>query len=80
MEHALQSMQFGSRKQRSTSTALSCIRRVAHQGERTGLSTYLLLLGWKHAFDKVTGALRRMGTSPKLQRLIERLYEEPRFC
>eukprot|EP00975_Prorocentrum_lima_P065011 12900864-Prorocentrum_lima.AAC.1 len=54
MEHKLQTMQFGFRKRRSTSTALGCIRRVADQGERTGISTYLLLLDWKQAFDKVT--------------------------
>eukprot|EP00975_Prorocentrum_lima_P014362 3052545-Prorocentrum_lima.AAC.1 len=47
-------MQFGFRQNRSAARALSCVRRVAEQGERTGSPTYLLLLDWKMAFDKVT--------------------------
>eukprot|EP00975_Prorocentrum_lima_P001882 409601-Prorocentrum_lima.AAC.1 len=54
VEDKLQDEQYGFRKKRSTGKALSCIRRVPDQGERTGSPTYLLLLDWKQAFDKVT--------------------------
>eukprot|EP00975_Prorocentrum_lima_P038440 8079952-Prorocentrum_lima.AAC.1 len=65
--------------------ALSCIRRIADQDERTSHPTYMLLLDWKQAFDKVTHpalliSLRRIGASPKLIRLIALLYRHPRFC
>eukprot|EP00975_Prorocentrum_lima_P059954 12571809-Prorocentrum_lima.AAC.1 len=61
-------MQYGFRKNRSTTKALSCVRRVADVGERTGSPTYLLLLDWKMAFDKVTHpalflSLERIGLS-----------------
>eukprot|EP00975_Prorocentrum_lima_P008784 1874396-Prorocentrum_lima.AAC.1 len=52
IDHKIQDMQFGFRRNRSTGQALSCIRRVADQGERIGHPTYLLLLDWKQAFDK----------------------------
>eukprot|EP00975_Prorocentrum_lima_P017444 3684914-Prorocentrum_lima.AAC.1 len=67
-------MQYGFSKNKSTSQALACIRRIADQGERTGDPVYLLLLDWKMAFDKVLHeglfySLERIGLDPKTQRL-----------
>eukprot|EP00975_Prorocentrum_lima_P024090 5070987-Prorocentrum_lima.AAC.1 len=53
IEHKLDPLQFGFRAKRSTGNALFCVRRVADEGERTGVPTYILLLDWKQAFDKI---------------------------
>eukprot|EP00975_Prorocentrum_lima_P042818 8994333-Prorocentrum_lima.AAC.1 len=52
VDSRLQKMQFGFRRNRSTSQALAVVRRISDYGERTGDPIYLLLLDWRMAFDK----------------------------
>eukprot|EP00975_Prorocentrum_lima_P006909 1484463-Prorocentrum_lima.AAC.1 len=66
IEHKLDPMQYGFRARKSTGHALFCVRRIAEEGERTGNPTYMLLLDWRQAFDKVRhealfACLQRLG-------------------
>ena len=69
IDHVLQRTQYGFRKNRSTREALYNIRRVITAGESTKTKTFLLLLDWAKAFDKIDhegliSALERHSIAP----------------
>ena len=71
IEQEPQKTQYGFRKLRGTQEALYNIRRVITAGESSQTKTFLLLLDWAKAFDKMShegliSALDRMGVDPKL--------------
>ena len=53
IEQHLQKTQYGFRKRRGTADALYNIRRIITAGESTQTNTFLLLLDWEKAFDKI---------------------------
>ena len=66
MDQAIDEMQLGFRKGRSTSQPLQIVRRIAEIVEESGAAMYMLLMDWEKAFDKVDQerlifALERMG-------------------
>ena len=70
MDKAIDEMQFGFRKGRSTSQPLQIVRRTAEIIEEPGAAMYMLLIDWEKAFDKVDQerlifALERMGIPQK---------------
>eukprot|EP00973_Karenia_brevis_P030637 4224555-Karenia_brevis.AAC.1 len=80
----LDNTQYGFRPKRSTSQAIHVIRRVADYAEMEGSEMHLLLLNWEKAFDrikheKLIESLKRMKVSPRIVRIIERLYAAPTF-
>ena len=52
----LKKTQYDFRKNRGTTEAIHCMRRVIEQAEQTGSKTILLLLDWEKAFDKIKHA------------------------
>ena len=85
MDQAIDEMQFGFRKGRSTSQPLQIVRRTAEIVEEAGDSMYMLLIDWEKAFDKVDQerlifALERMGIPRKIIGIIKKLYEKPNFA
>ena len=84
IDHLLQRTQYGFRKSRSTREALYNIRRVITAGESTKTKTFLLLLDWAKAFDKIDhegliSALERHSIAPKLINLIKDIYRKATF-
>ena len=80
----LQDTQYGFRKNRGTQEALYNIRRVITAGESSQNKTYLLLLGWAKAFDKVdqekmVEAMGRLGLPDKMLRILTSFYRNPQF-
>ena len=80
----MQKTQFGFREKRGTAEALYIIRRIITAGESSQTKTFLLLLDWAKAFDKIThegliSALQRIGVDPKLIRLIRDIYKKATF-
>lgn len=68
----LQSTQYGFRKNKSTSQALHCIRRIQENTERGHTKINLILLDWEKAFDKIY--------NEKLFEAMERMgYQNPQF-
>ena len=66
MDKAIDDMQLGFKKGRSTSQPLQIVRRTAEIVEEPGAAMYMLLIDWEKAFDKVDQerlifALERMG-------------------
>ena len=75
---------MASEKRRGSSEALYLIRRAITAGESSQTKTFLLLLHWEKAFDKIThkgliSAMTRMNIDMKLIRMIERLYGKATF-
>ena len=84
IDHALQETQYGFRKNRGTREALYNIRRVITAGESSKTKTFLLLLDWAKAFDKIShegliSALRRMSIPEKIVTLIADMYSKATF-
>ena len=84
IEQDLQKTQYGFRKRRGTADALYNIKRIITAGESTQTKTFLLLLDWAKAFDKINheglfSALARMNVAPKLISLIKKMYQNASF-
>lgn len=85
--HIFKKTQFGFRKRKSTADAIHIVRRIIDESVATNpdkLKTYLLLLDWETAFDKVHHeavfeALKRMKVPEVLITAIKSLYKEPQF-
>ena len=85
MDQAIDEMQFGFRKGRSTSQPLQIVRRTAEIVEESGAAMYMLLIDWEKAFDKVDQerlifALERMGIPQRIIGIIKAIYEKPNFA
>ena len=85
MGKAIDDMQFGFRKGRSTSQPLQIVRRVAEIVEEPGAAMYMLFIDWEKAFDKADQerlifALERMGIPQTTVGLISAIYEKPNFA
>ena len=66
-------------KNKSTADALYNVRRVITAGESTKTKTFLLLLDWAKAFDKIThkgllNALQKFHVDQKLINIIMHIY------
>ena len=84
IDHLLQRTQYGFRKGRDTREALYNIRRVITAGESTKTKTFLLLLDWAKAFDKIDhegliSALERHSVAPKIVNIIKDIYRKATF-
>ena len=78
IEQLLQDTQYGFRKERGTADALYNVRRIITTRESTQNNTFLLLLDWAKAFDKIYheglfSALERMGVEEKKIKIIKAL-------
>ena len=76
--------QFGFRKHRGTADALFLVRHIIASGEMSKTKTFLLLLDWEKAFDKIFHdklyeSLEYMGVSWKMQRMIKQFYDNAYF-
>ena len=85
MDTAIDEMQFGFRKGRSTSQPLQIVRRTAEIIKEPGAAMYMLLIDWEKAFDKVDqerliSALERKGIPQKIIGLIRAIYEKTQLC
>ena len=84
MKKQLQKTQYGFRKQRGTAETLYNMRRVITMGESSKTPTFLLLIDWEKAFDKVdqtilVRAMERLNIPEKIIRVLESFYVEPKF-
>ena len=80
----LQKTQFGFRKDRSTSDAIHCVRRIAEHGEQTKTPTHMVLLDWAKAFDKINRealyiAMKKINIPKKYINVIKAMYTNTRF-
>ena len=84
VEEELQNTQYGFRKNRSTSQAIHCIRRVQEYAERSHDKLKMVLLDWEKAFDKIyhhklIEAMERIGVDQHLINVTHALYKNPQF-
>ena len=80
----LQKTQFGFRKDRSTSDAIHCVRRIAEHGEQTNTQTHMVLLDWAKAFHKINRealfkAMEKMNIPQKYINVIKAMYTNTKF-
>ena len=76
--------QFGFRKNCSTTQPIHILRRLPEVHERQPSPFHALFLDWSKAFDSVTftaiqSAMKFMGVSPHVSRVIMSLYARPSF-
>ena len=84
MDKAIDEMQFGFRKGRSTSQPLQIVRRTAEIIE-SGAAMYMLLIDWgkniRQSRSRETNLrTRKNGHSIKIIGLIRTIYEKPNFA
>ena len=80
----VQDTQYGFRPKKSTAQAIFIARRLMDISERAGTNLTITLLDWKMAFDKVNQTkllqvLRRLRVPPRMLKLIQRIYSNPKF-
>ena len=84
IDDRLRDRQYGFRKRRSYADPVHIVRRVQELYESTHSPLYLVFLDWKQAFDRLSreglvSSLRRIGFSDHYLKVIEGMYEDPRF-
>ena len=84
LEHRLRASQFGFRAHRGTAQPLFVIRRAMEWSINTTTPLHFLFLDWKQAFDSLDhtamlDSMRRLGTSSKMIRAIQAIYDTPTF-
>ena len=80
----VQDTQYGFRPKKSTAQAIFIARRLMDISERAGTNLTITLLDWKMAFDKVNQTkllqvLRRLRVPPRMLKLIQHIYSNPKF-